>query len=411
MFITQKLAPVERRVFLRDTFRKGVDGLIESFKETVFLLVAIQLFQVSDLLKSTITSSYALGLVCTILLPYFLQKVCIQVDKAIGIITICIGLCVAFAGFASTKELYTILVSVSLFLFAIRIPLFTRIYSEVYDKTRRAKLFNYGNALLMIIALGCNYISGLLLENSLETRKYIYMVAGFLIMLNSLWLFTLGKGIAKSTVQEKGSTQVSMKKKDKLYPFSLIWKNPVFGKILGLWFLLGFANLWSAPLRVAYISDPVYGLELSPQKVLMILGVIPFAVRLIFSWVWAYFFDKLSFVVIRVIVNILMGCGIFLFFITSSITIMIFATVILNIALAGSPILWNLWVARIAPHGKAQDYMVVHTTMAGIRGFIGPYLAFLVAGGFSVVAVGTISLSLTLISAVGFIYTLRNTPI
>ncbi len=114
---------------------------------------------------------------------------------------------------------------------------------------------------------------------------------------------------------------------------------------------------------------------------------------------------------VRVIINILMGIGIFLFFLTASIPIMIIATVILNIALAGSPILWNLWVSKIAPAGKSQDYMIIHTAMAGVRGILGPYLAFSLASDFSVGLVGSLSLVLTLVSALGFVLLLKKSSV
>lgn len=41
------------------------------------------------------------------------------------------------------------------------------------------------------------------------------------------------------------------------------------------WFLLGFSNLWTVPLRVVYLDEADRGLGLSPLVVMLIGGVIP----------------------------------------------------------------------------------------------------------------------------------------
>ncbi len=405
--LIDSFSPIERRVWVRDTLRQGVDGLYTSLHETVFLLVAIQLFSVSNFLKGTIGAAGALGMFLAFFLPALMRKFSVPVDKLIGTLTLLSGIMIILAGFAPSGVSYTVAVVGAIACFSLRIPLFAQLYSEVYHGKRRARLFNYGRFLLMIVALIANILWGRLLDSSLGYRWFIYLVTGGAMVLNSCWLFSLEKGIIR---EEKSSTETdsAQKKRDYLYPFSLIWKDPVFGAILGLWFLIGFANLWSLPLRVSYISDTEHGLGLSPQTVLMIMGVIPMVVRLIASWVWAHLFDKLNFILMRILINVMMGIGIFLFFITESVSIVILGSVIFSIASAGAPIIWNLWVTRVAPEGKTRDYMIVHTGMTGIRGLVGPYLGFWVASTLSVQVVGSISLGLALLSGVGFLFLMKS---
>ncbi len=445
------LNPIERRVWTRDTARQGVDGLFESLKETVFLLVAIQFFGVSDFLKGTIGAAGALGMFFAFFLPALMKKFSLPVDRVIGFLTLLTGIFLVLAGFAPTGALYTAAVVGGLACFSLRVPLFAQLYSDVYHGKRRARLFNYGRILLMVVSLVANFFWGGLLEYSLTLRWVIYLVSGGAMIMSSFWLFTLERGVTPrvaasspdlnsqsvaDSANSAGSAHVagspaapahvsgspagsapfissapvadSITKRDYLYPFSLIWKDPVFGAILGLWFLIGFANLWSLPLRVSYISDAEHGLGLSPQMVITIMGVIPLVVRLIFSWVWAHLFDKINMIFMRVLINLMMGVGIFLFLFTHSVAVVLTGSIIYSIASAGAPIIWNLWVTRVAPEGKARDYMIVHTGMTGIRGLVGPYLGFWVASSLSVRMVGTISLTLACISAVGFLFLLKS---
>ncbi len=406
--IMAPLSPVERRVWSCDTLRQGVDGLYTSLVEAVFLLIAIQLFEVSDFLKGTIGAAGALGMFLAFFLPAFIKKFSIPVDKVIGALTLLTGCMIILAGFATSGSMYTAFVVAGIASFSLRIPLFAQLYSDVYHGQRRAKLFNYGRILLMVVALVASFMWGNLLELSLSFRWIIYLFCGGAMVINSFWLFSLERGVVVREDPPKEGDAPLQGKKEFLYPFSLIWKDPVFGVVLGLWFLIGFANLWTLPLRVSYVSDPKAGLGLSPQYVLLIMGIIPLIVKLTFSWVWAHLFDKINFVFMRILINLFMGFGIFIFFITESPLIVLMGSVVYSIAASGAPIIWNLWVTRLAPAGKTRDYMVVHTGMTGIRGLIGPYLGFWVASGFSVQTVGAISLGLALLSSLGFLSLIKN---
>ncbi len=403
------LSSIEQRVWTRDTLRQGVDGLYTSLVEAVFLLIAIQFFGVSDAVKGTIGAAVAFGMFLAFFLPSCMKKFSIPVDRLIGVLTLFTGCMIILAGFATSGYMYTLFVVAGIASFSLRIPLFAQLYRDVYHGKRRAKLFNYGQVLLLVVALIASSIWGELLEVSLDFRWIIYLICGGSMVINSFWLFSLERGVVNREEPSSNDTpQKASGKKDLLYPFSLLWKDPVFGAVLGLWFLIGFANLWSLPLRVSYVSDSQSGLGLSPQQVLLIMGTIPLIVRLVFSWVWAYVFDKINFILMRVLINLLMGFGIFLFFITDSPYIVLMGSIVYSISASGAPIIWNLWVTRLAPEGKTRDYMVVHTGMTGIRGLIGPYLGFWVASGLSVQAVGAISLGLALLSSLGFLALAKN---
>ena len=64
-----------KTLFPADTLRQGVDGIFDTLKTTVFLLVAIQVFQTSDHWNSLISMALDGGMLAALLLlPLFLPK-------------------------------------------------------------------------------------------------------------------------------------------------------------------------------------------------------------------------------------------------------------------------------------------------------------------------------------------------
>ena len=60
--------------------------------------------------------------------------------------------------------------------------------------------------------------------------------------------------------------------------------------------------------------------------------------------------------------------------------------------------MWNLWVTKIAPPGRSQLYMSVHSFFTGLRGIIGPLAGFLFINHFNIQGVGLLSFALILVS-------------
>jgi len=74
------------------------------------------------------------------------------------------------------------------------------------------------------------------------------------------------------------------------------------------------------------------------------------------------------------------------------------AGTITNIGFAGTLLAWNLWVTKIAPPGKSQVYMSVHSLFSGLRGITGPLAGFLFINHFNIRGVGLLSFGLILAS-------------
>jgi MFS family permease len=115
--------------------------------------------------------------------------------------------------------------------------------------------------------------------------------------------------------------------------------------------LMGFANLMMLPLRVEYLANPAYGLELSTGMVAVLVGVIPNVARLVMCPIWGRLFDRMNFFVLRVTLNIGFMLGILSFFTTHSTTGLVGGAILYGISTAGGDVAWSLWVTKFARRG------------------------------------------------------------
>lgn len=388
LFVRDTSSPigkVEKKTFYLDTMRSGVDGIEFTLAPSVFLLIAIQYFSVSDVWKSIISSASFIGLILSLFTASLLGGR--KPTSVSGLSTIAGGITLILSSFTENAVLFcAILIIHSIFIF-IRAPLSTAIYEVNYPSSRRARLFSAGILFSIITGLVSNYVYGRLLDLDLGYYRWIFIVSGLLLIISGIMLLNIPYDFTGRKIR-----------KNPLKNLALLIKNPLFGIVSFSWFIMGFANLWSIPLRVVYLAESERGLGLSPFLTLIIIGFIPNAVKLLFSNLWAGIFDRFHFLPIRIITTFLMGTGIFLFFLTENIAVIIAGQVIMNIGLACSPFIWNLWVTKIAPAGESQPYMSVHTFLCGIRGVLGPFAGFLFIQNFSIRSVGFISFAMVLVS-------------
>ncbi|MDC7235388.1 MAG: MFS transporter [Spirochaetales bacterium] len=392
-----KLSDHERSTFFLDSFRSGVDGIIQTFTASVFLLIGIRYFGINDFWKSIISSSIHFGMIISLFSSSFLSHH--KPNQVAGISTLAGGLLLVLSAFSRSTAVYALTLLLCGIFLNIRMPQFTAIYAENYHPSRMGKLFGAGILLSVITGLASNLLSGALLEANLEWFRWLYAVSGSLVIVSGLLLLKVPFDYKRVPV-----------KSSPLKNLSLLIKYPVFGRVSLSWFILGFANLWSIPLRTVYLVESERGLGLNPLTVMIILGVIPSTVRFLCNNYWGRIFDRFSFLPIRMITSLMVGAGIFLFFLTENIILIIAGQIIMNIGFAAAPFLWNLWVTKVAPPGESRAFMSVHTFLCGLRGILGPFLGFAFIQTFPMRTVGTISLGLIVFS-VTLLFPLLNRPL
>jgi MFS family permease len=142
---------------------------------------------------------------------------------------------------------------------------------------------------------------------------------------------------------------------------------------------MGFANLTMFPLRVEYLSNTRYGLNLSATDIALLTSIIPNVARLCFSRAWGRLFDRMDFLTLRAILNTGFMLGILSFFTGTGWPGLTAGAILFGISNAGADVAWTLWVTKFAPPGRVTEYMAVHTFLTGLRGIVAPFAAFYLA--------------------------------
>jgi hypothetical protein len=164
-----------------------------------------------------------------------------------------------------------------------------------------------------------------------------------------------------------------------LRAFRVVGEDPVFRWTLVSWMLMGFANLTMFPLRVEYLSNRRYGLDLSAEEVALLTSVIPNVARLCFTRAWGRLFDRMNFLTLRALLNTGFMLGILSFFTGGGMTGLVVGALLFGVSNAGADVAWTLWVTKFAPPGRVTEYMAVHTFLTGLRGVVAPFAAFYLA--------------------------------
>lgn len=173
------------------------------------------------------------------------------------------------------------------------------------------------------------------------------------------------------------------------------------------WFVLGMANLWLFPYRTNYLLEPDLGPGLTPQQVVVLVVLVPELVRLLSSPLFAWCFDRINFILLRMVINVFFGLYAIFFFTSHGLLGLSLGSIFLGIAQAGGSFAWQLWVTKIAPAEKAPTYMLIHTTLTGMRRFCCPAVGLWALQNWGPQHCGMVSAMLILLATLMFLPLLK----
>jgi hypothetical protein len=140
--------------------------------------------------------------------------------------------------------------------------------------------------------------------------------------------------------------------------------------------LMGFGNLLMLPLRVEFLANPRYGIELPPAAIALVVGVIPSLTNLVFARFGGRLFDTMNFFLLRIILNAFFVAAISSFFLCGGMTGFVLGGFFFGMASSGGNVAWSLWVTKVAKPELVADYMGVHSFLTGVRGLAAPLMGF-----------------------------------
>ena len=380
---------LHRETYKYDLWRGFFEGVMSSGIQTFALFIAIRYYNAGEGFKSVIAAAPFIGMVLSLPLVYLTAGKGLKKSYCGAAPLVLSAICLIIAAWIPILELYVLMISIAYICRGAVLPYLTSIYGDNYIKETRAKSFS--KPLLLTVATSALFglAGSLLLEVNIINYSWVLTIVA---------ICALAKAWAMSSIPTQTIEKTSHNNPFGSLEYTI--KDKAFGYVLLTWFIMGFANLWVLPLRIDFIASSVYGIEASPLIVALIITIIPETMRFLFIPFWARLFDTMNFVVLRMILNVLFGVGIALFFISKNLLVIGTGSALIGLAFAGGSIAWTLWVTKYAPPGKVSEYMSVHVCLTGVRGTIGPMIGYWTAAQVGVTTTGWISCGLMFIATI-----------
>ncbi len=375
-----------------ERWRAISSGILETAGGTFLLLIAVRWYDAGSLAKALVAGGGSVGLMLGPWLVARVETAGWPVARAAARVA---GLgAVGFGIMALVPALPVFVIGsvVTMAASAVAVPLMTQIYQENYPARQRGKLFSRTFMIRIATAAAFSELAGRLLSANLEFFRGLLVVFAAAFVLAS---YCLGR-LPSRPLAASGGT----------HPFRalrFVRDDALFRRTLGMWMLMGFANLMILPLRVEYLANPAHGVTwggqiLTTAQIALLVGVIPNLARLVMSPVWGWLFDRMNFFVLRIVLNAGFALGMLSFFGGNHLGWLIVGAIIYGIANGGGDVAWSLWVTKFAPPERVADYMSVHTFFTGVRGVIAPVVAFQLVAHWSVAAISWLGASMIVVA-------------
>ena len=388
---------VARLTYQFDRLRSMPFGVLDTAASTFLLLVAVQAYQAGAIEKALIAAGGNVGMLTAPLVVQTVERMRWPTSRAAAVIALLGGVAFMAAGIISALPAFVLLSVVAVACTQAVVPLMTQVYQDNYAPRERGKY--YSRALVLRVAASSVFaqLAGMFLTNDIQSfrwRLVIYAVA-FWVAAFFFWR------IPSRALALSGST-------NPLRAVNYVLKDRVFTWTLGVWMVMGFANLMMTPMRIEYLANPIYGLQLDAQSIALLTSVIPGIARLVMGPVWGLIFDRANFFVLRMVLNVGFALGIATFFTGNSALGLIAGAAIFGVAASGGDLAWSLWVTKFAPPARVADYMSVHTFLTGVRGVVAPIVAYQLLNSLSLGALSWISAALILLATLMLIPEIRH---
>jgi hypothetical protein len=276
------------------------------------------------------------------------------------------------ASISTDRDTFLLGTVMALAVFAQIMPLMTGIYTGNYRPTERGQRLSTCLVVTGITGSACAWVAGLVMDMDSGNWRYVFMFGAVCSFLSAF-------AVARIPTE-------AVRVREPFRPFghiALMWRDRIFGLMLLGWMFIGFGNLMMLPLRVEYVANPAYGISASNELVALLTVTLPRVFCLLSVKAWGWAFDRWNLITMRLAINGLIIGSIVFYFFSTNMVMLCGSSAMLGVAIGGAGVIWPLWVTRVAPDGKVEDYMGIHTMTTGLRGISAPFLGFFLISGVS----------------------------
>jgi len=362
-------------------------GIFESYG-TFLLIILVRHFHGTSLDKSIVASAGTSGLLLSPLLLFLSRNLGFSAPKTLSRLLAISSCAFLVAATMSEPTFFVALVTIGILLPSTASPLLTSIFNNNYPPHKRGRLYAQNQAIRILTSIIFGGIAGWFITGAVELYYVLILI------------FAAALACSSYLVSQIPGDNQSTPPSPLLSCFTYLASDSLLRNTTISWMLLGFGNLMMLPLRVEYLANPKYGLNLSELEIAAFVSVLPNIARLGGTYVWGRLFDSMNFFTLRMVLNLSFLTGIVSFFMSSSPWGLALSAVIFGFSTSGGDVAWTLWVTKFAPADRVPDYMAVHTFFTGIRGLLAPITAFTLLGVMSIQALSLLSAGLILMATI-----------
>lgn len=153
--------------------------------------------------------------------------------------------------------------------------------------------------------------------------------------------------------------------------------DPRFRQYMRWQFISGMAFMMMSPPLLIMVSREMTDPKRDYALATMVVQVIPMVISIIFTQIWAPFFDRVPILTFRVVQGTVTVAAMLLMFagaIYDRLWVVAIAQFLVGVTNAAGALAWNLGHNDFAPADKAGTYMAVNVMLTGTRGFFAPFL-------------------------------------
>jgi hypothetical protein len=378
---------ITARTVVLERYRAVAMGIYESAPSTFLLLILVRWFHGSATDKSLIAAANNAGLLLAPVTIFLARQLRWSAPVGISALALVASLALGAAALVSSKQAFVSLAFLGALIPSAAAPLMTTLYQSNYPIAARGRIFAQNNGIRIATSIAFSGLAGWCISD----RIHLYP---FLLFMFSLALAGAAVAAWRIPVSDEHPSVVP----PLLSCFQYVKSDPVFRGTLISWMLLGLGNLMMIPIRVEYLANTEYGLNLSEFEIALFIATIPNIARLVGSTIWGRIFDVANFFSLRLVLNFSFLIGTVAFFASDSWIGLGFSALVLGFTTSGGDVAWSLWVTKFAPPERVPDYMAVHVFFTGVRGVIAPALAFLLLQYISPLELSWISAGLMFLS-------------
>ena len=389
---------ITRRTFRLDLIRSVPLGIVETLFRVFAVLILIKHFEAGQMNKASYLSLSSIGLIASFAIVPLQRRLGWKPTTLSGALNLASAVCLAAAALAGTELFFMLALMLASVFSMLQIPLVTHIYRANYPGEKRGQLFGVGTTIRGLTAAVFGYYAGFYLDADITRYQTL------------MWLFVICSLISSYTffvTPSPGAPAGGARLFD-----SLAWlkRDRVFRNLIISWFLVGFANLTCVALHVEWLGNEKTGLGYDESTVALIAVTILVTIKLGTTFLWARWFDRVNFFLLRILLNCCFATAVLLIFCTQNIWVVALGFAMQGFAFAGGNIAWSLWVTKVSSGDHVAEYMSVHTFTTGIRGVIAPFLGFWLITVISPVAIAIGAAVMMMVSCLFLIPEVRLRP-